>query len=201
MYPLSADDLGATIMVKVEPLDEECSGVAQGLYGPIELTKTAKKRLEDVLATGSCKFSVTVRQTGSSRRLLSSEENNKGAGVESETLSSCSGGGGGGGLASEDGEEGSVVIESKEVRVSYFDVQEGAKVTKKTGLAVGNPRIKVNLQDMRRLRLLFPDTKRVIDGDIKAYQTVEIKALSPQMRDLIVLTLRAFMVHAHWSLS
>ncbi len=36
IYQLSADDIGATILVRVEPLeDDEFSGTAHASYGPI----------------------------------------------------------------------------------------------------------------------------------------------------------------------
>ena len=50
---------------------------------------------------------------------------------------------------------------------------------------------------MTRFKLLLTDTKKVIDGDIKAYIALDIKAISAQMRDLIILTLRCFMLHSH----
>ncbi len=45
--------------------------------------------------------------------------------------------------------------------MSYFDMKERENLTTKTGIAIDNPRIKLNLHDMTRFKMMFPNTKKI----------------------------------------
>jgi hypothetical protein len=60
IYPLSADDVGCTIKVEAEAIEDGYSGTAYAEFGPVTIEPATKKSLEYILGTGSSEFPVTI---------------------------------------------------------------------------------------------------------------------------------------------
>jgi len=68
MYQVSADDVGATIMVEAQPADKDdgWSGIARGEIGPFGLDPSTRRSLDNALGLGSCSFPAYSKSTSSS---------------------------------------------------------------------------------------------------------------------------------------
>lgn len=59
-YQCSAQDIGSSLKIEIYPQEDEYSGIATVLFGPVTLDPAQRQNLEQVLNQSGCQFPISI---------------------------------------------------------------------------------------------------------------------------------------------